>query len=264
MRTSSRRERKKQETRQRLLECAWHLFQERGYDDTTVEDITEAVDVAKGTFFNYFETKEALLDELALWRIDLMGNHVLAADDAPESAVARIKRMVRAMAAEFSPDRELPQHLLIARISAPIRHESAHRLGSIMHDLVQQGQASGEIRADVDAGLVARLLLTSAFYHFMWFHHPAGKHPPHAHPPEAHPPEAHPPEAHPPEAHPQNTTKDVSTLAEHGTRADCRSDTQHDPASARARNTELSLEAKLIESVDALMNGLGGPSWRNP
>jgi AcrR family transcriptional regulator len=251
VKTASRRERKKQETRQRLLECAWQLFQERGYDDTTVEDITEAVDVAKGTFFNYFETKEALLDELALWRIDLLGNHVLAADDVPEDAVAHIKRLVRAMAAEFSPDRELPQHLLMARISAPIRHESAHRLGSIMHDLVQQGQASGEIRADLDAGLIARLLLTSAFYHFMWFHHPAGKPPPEAHPPEAHPLEA------PAKVSP--TCPDQDT--EYGMR-----NTQPCPERSRrnaTRNTELSLEAKLIESVDALLDGLGGPSWRN-
>jgi AcrR family transcriptional regulator len=219
---TSRRERKKQETRQRLLECAWRLFQERGYDDTTVEDITEAADVAKGTFFNYFQTKEALLDELALWRIDLLGSHVLAADDVPEGAVARIKRMVRAMAAEFSPQRELPQHLLIARISAPIRHESAHRLGSIMHDLVQQGQDSGEIRKDVDAGLIARLLLTGAFHHFMWFHHPKDGHLSHGSP----------------------------------------SGDGGSPENKGEPNA-LSLEAKLIESVDALMDGLGGPQWRS-
>jgi AcrR family transcriptional regulator len=235
---TSRRERKKQETRQRLLECAWNLFQERGYDDTTVEGITEAADVAKGTFFNYFTTKESILDEIALWRIDLLGNHVLAADDVPEGAVARIKRMVWAMADEFSPERELPQHLLIARISAPIRHESAHRLGSIMHDLVQQGQDSGEIRKDVDAGLIARLLLTGTFYHFMWFHHPAEKHPP---------------DSHPPDSHSEGIPSALHQDTEHGTRADCGADTQY----------ELLLEAKLIESVDALMDGLGGPRWRN-
>ena len=245
MRTLSRRERKKQETRQRLLECAWRLFQERGYDDSTVEDITEAADVAKGTFFNYFGTKEAILDEIALWRIELMGNHVLGADDVPESAVARIKCLVRAMAAEFSPERKLPQHLLIARISAPIRHESAHRLGSIMHDLVQHGQASSEIRADVDAGLIARLLLTSTFHHFVWFHHPPGKHPSHTNLPDI-------------------PAKDAPLAAHQDT--ECRiGDTQHgtDNSKPETRNSQLSLEAKLIESVDALLDGLGGPSWRN-
>jgi AcrR family transcriptional regulator len=241
--TISRRERKKRETHQRLIECAWSMFQEQGYDDTTVEDITEAADVAKGTFFNYFGTKEAILDEIALWRIDLLGNHVLAADDVPEGAIARIKRLVRAMAAEFSPDRELPQHLLVARISAPIRHESAHRLGSIMHDLVQQGQGSGEIRADVDAGLIARLLITCAFYHFMWFHHPKDRHLSHGTPSGdgTHPVPAdgcHPPDGPPDVVHPR-------------------------PVAELDAQNALSLEAKLIESVDALMDGLAGPSWRN-
>jgi AcrR family transcriptional regulator len=220
--TTSRRERKKQETRQRLLECAWRLFQERGYDDATVEDITEAADVAKGTFFNYFATKEAILDEIALWRIDSLGNHVLAADDVPEGAVARIKRMLRAMADEFSPERELPQHLFMARISTPIKREGAHRLDSIMHDLVRQGQDSGEIRADVDAGLIARLLITSAFHHFMWFHHPTDRH-----------------------------------LVHGSLSGDGRHPEHKDEPNA------LALEAKLIESVDALMDGLGGPQWRN-
>jgi AcrR family transcriptional regulator len=251
MKPSSRRERKKQETRQRLLECAWRLFQEQGYDDTTVEDVTEAADVAKGTFFNYFATKEALLDELALWRIDLLGSHVLGADDVPQSTVDRIKCLVRAMAAEFSPDRELPQHLLMARISAPIRHESAHRLGSIMHDLVQQGQASGEIRADTDAGLIARLLMTSAFYHFMWFHHPPGSPPPHA-PIKGVP------------SCPQEETKYGPASA--GIR-NSQPETRNPELATRnsqpgTRNSQLSLETKLIESIDALLDGLGGPSWR--
>jgi AcrR family transcriptional regulator len=203
--TCSRRERKKQETHQRLLESAWRLFQEKGYDHATVEDITEAADVAKGTFFNYFDTKEAILDEIALWRIDLLGNQVLAAADVPEGAVARIKLMMQAMADEFSPERELPQHLLMARISTPIRHESAHRLGSIMYELVTQGQAKGEIRDDVDAGLIARLLMTCAFYRFAWWHHSRE-------------------ELHAPDA--------------------------------------LPLEVWLVESIDALMDGLGGPRWR--
>ena len=170
-RTSSRRERKKQQTRQRLLECAWRVFQEQSYDDTTVEDITEAADVGKGTFFNYFETKQAILEEIALWRIELLGNHMLAASDIPESVVARIKLLLKAMADEFSPEQELARHVFAARLSAPIKHKGAHRLGSLMHELVVQGQASGEIRDDVEPRFVARLLMTCWFYHFSrWWH----------------------------------------------------------------------------------------------
>jgi AcrR family transcriptional regulator len=211
----SRRERKKQETHQRLLESAWHLFQEKEYDQTTVEDITEVADVAKGTLFNYFETKEALMDEIALWRIDLLGHHVLAGKSVPENAVARIKLMMRAMADEFSPERELTHHLFVARLSAPVRHESAHRLGSLMHELVSQGQARREIRDDVDAGLIARLLMTCFFHVFVRRHHVEAR--------------CAPSQARDEESRPE------------------------DP---------LVLEEKLIQSVDALMDGLGGTVWQ--
>lgn len=58
---ANRRERHRAETRERLYSAALELFAERGFLETTVEDITEAADVGKGTFFNYFPTKEHIL-----------------------------------------------------------------------------------------------------------------------------------------------------------------------------------------------------------
>ena len=58
---SNRRERHRLETHDKLYRSALELFGERGFLETTVEDITEAADVGKGTFFNYFRTKEHVL-----------------------------------------------------------------------------------------------------------------------------------------------------------------------------------------------------------
>jgi AcrR family transcriptional regulator len=57
----SRRERKKEETRARLLSTAIKLMNERGFDALTVEAIADAADVGKGTIYNYFETKEDIV-----------------------------------------------------------------------------------------------------------------------------------------------------------------------------------------------------------
>src|SRR5580692_9168470 len=57
----SRRERRSNELLQRLLDAAVELFARKGFTETTVEDITNAADVGKGTFFNYFPSKDHLL-----------------------------------------------------------------------------------------------------------------------------------------------------------------------------------------------------------
>src|SRR3954465_10169389 len=55
------RERKKRRTRRLLIDEALRLFVERGYDETTIADITTAAEVSRRTFFSYFDSKDDLL-----------------------------------------------------------------------------------------------------------------------------------------------------------------------------------------------------------
>jgi AcrR family transcriptional regulator len=56
--------RRKRETRMKLLDAAFHLMAERGMEGVAINEITEAADVGFGSFYNHFESKEAIYDAL--------------------------------------------------------------------------------------------------------------------------------------------------------------------------------------------------------
>src|SRR5215471_19913168 len=78
---SSRRLRRSAELRHRIFRSALTLFGKKGYAETTVEDITNAADVGKGTFFNYFPSKDHILLAFAEMQLSRLRR---AVDDARE------------------------------------------------------------------------------------------------------------------------------------------------------------------------------------
>jgi len=166
----SRRERKKRETRQRLMEAALRLFQEQGYDRTTVGQIAEEADVAKGTFFNYFETKEAILPALVAWRLQELQEALLPERGAPASPVARIKLALRLVAAD-----PLSDPVLMRRLFAAGGYHKAvnpvHALADLLAGQVRQAQVVGEIRADLDPLYLGGVLRALFFQQLMMWHH---------------------------------------------------------------------------------------------
>jgi len=163
--TISRRERKKEETRQRLLSVSLELFHEQGYSATTIEDITERADVAKGTFFNYFPSKEALLSELSVWGIEKLQTSLDVSNGAPQSPVARIKFLMRLLQEHMGEKMKLPRRAYAARLfTPPPKQHARHRLSAILTDLVSEAQTRGEIRAELDAVLVSNILHMSFFW----------------------------------------------------------------------------------------------------
>jgi AcrR family transcriptional regulator len=144
--THDRRARKREATRAALERAAWALFEERGFAATTVEDITERVDVAERTFFRYFPSKEAVLfgDPRVLetqFRAALLtrppGEDISTAlraalVDLAESVVApaRDRHLLRHRILRENGDARVEDHLgALAAKSTMLREAIAERLG---------------------------------------------------------------------------------------------------------------------------------------
>jgi AcrR family transcriptional regulator len=92
-----RRQRRSADIRERLFRAALKLFAEKGFAETTVEDITNAADVGKGTFFNYFPSKDHIL--IAFSEMQISGSFL------PVLAARRFQKSDRGLANEAAAGR---------------------------------------------------------------------------------------------------------------------------------------------------------------
>lgn len=105
-----RRERRRLRTREALLKAALSLIAQRGIEATRVEDITEAADLGKGAFYNYFESKQALVAELVGEGLDRLDREYLAHVPDATPPGRRASALARQHAAFFA---DHPSYLLL-------------------------------------------------------------------------------------------------------------------------------------------------------
>lgn len=120
------RERKKQRTRESIVDAALRLFQERGFDQTTIADIAEAADIAPRTFFGYFPSKEDVLFADFPMLLDGLGIR-LAERSADETAIDAIRAWIGGLLEErgIVDDRERCRKRLIVESEALAAHNRA-------------------------------------------------------------------------------------------------------------------------------------------
>jgi len=154
-----RRERRAGETRLRLFRCALALIAERGLPNVTVEDITEAADVGKGTFFNYFETKDHVLGVMA----EIQLGKIKEAEVSAAAGKLTIQTVLGRLARRLSEEPGRSPGLARALISSFLASESVREiLKRNMHvgrktigEVIAAGQERGEINPDLKKEKVA-------------------------------------------------------------------------------------------------------------
>src|SRR5579864_6433182 len=98
------RERKKQKTREAIQREAVRLFQENGYEETTIEHIAAAVEISPSTFFNYFPTKE---DVVLYDAYDPLLAALMLDRPADEPLSAGLRHVLHMMESVFNRDHDV-------------------------------------------------------------------------------------------------------------------------------------------------------------
>ena len=165
--SSDRRQRRSAEIRERLFRSALGLFAKKGFAETTVEDITEAADVGKGTFFNYFPSKDHILIAFGEMQLGKLEAGVAEVRRTNEPIPNFLRSLVDRMTQEPTRNPEIIRAVLQAYLSTtPVREvmvDLQKRVQTLHTELMRLGQQQGEIRDDLPAEEIAYVFRQTIF-----------------------------------------------------------------------------------------------------
>lgn len=161
--TLSRRERKKRDTRRRILEAAMQLMTDKPYDDVRIEDICVAADVANATFFLHFPNKSALV---LAFNDDVAGKVADQLVETNSSAAERLRMMLSTYLKEWGAHRHLMRQIVLEFIAQPASgagfNEVSPGLLGVAGAVIRDGQKAGEFSTKI-APETAALALVAAW-----------------------------------------------------------------------------------------------------
>ena|SRR5690348_9788363 len=159
-----------------LLEAALHIFAERGYANTKLEDIAAKVGVTKGTIYHYFATKEDLLVRAIEHYHDQAFQPLEAVLEERRGPVSTtIRRFLRRAFGQLDPARQSVLTLLVQGVARDVPQVYDRWLETgpvrgwrILAELIERGKASGEFRLDADSEVAARITMSGLILQLAW------------------------------------------------------------------------------------------------
>jgi len=153
-----RRERRGAETRLRLFRCALQLIAEHGFSSVTVEDITEAADVGKGTFFNYFETKDHVLGVMAEIQLGKVREAAALAGKGKQTIHSVLRDLVLRLAEEPGRSPSLARALISSFLASEAVRGIIERNMREGRKMIAEMVAAGQERGEIDPGLKKKVV----------------------------------------------------------------------------------------------------------
>ena len=139
-------------TKGRIISAAWKLFYEQGYEETTVEDIVFESETSKGSFYHYFDGKDALLGTLANVfdeKYEQLTEVMDQSQDAMEKLVYLNHELFAMIDASVSMD--LLARLLSTQLLARGEKHLLDRNRTyfkLLRKIISEGQRTGQLRTD--------------------------------------------------------------------------------------------------------------------
>jgi len=151
----NRREKKKVDTMNRIVSTAVELFRKNGVENTTMEEISETVDIAKGTLYNHFSSKEEIIDSYIKKSFKTNYSERMKKLNEIKGTEAKINFIYKLLLSGIGNNDDLFEHYLVYRMKKMVSFEQKaeeksgfYLLGEV---IIDQGQKSGEIRTDIPA-----------------------------------------------------------------------------------------------------------------
>lgn len=154
----------KEQRRRNLLEAAWRCVARKGFAELTVDDICEEAGVSKGSFYGYFDSKQALLGALLDDDAAALEARIAEVQESRDSGRARVEWFVRAMLqrGEDPARTQLLADLWSNAAADPglrLRFsETVRRRRGLLRSWIEEATAAGELRA-VPANALGSILL---------------------------------------------------------------------------------------------------------
>ena len=175
--TLTRRDRKKLATQATIIDVAMVLFNQQGFDATSMEQIAEQSDISKATLYKYFEVKEAII--AAYWQEVIKKSKPalqLIIDNNVDTR-SRLQAAFRVYMRHIMSNRDLYEIYISYRMANIAKPHINEKLRSGVADnalaIIVAGQKSGEIRDDIPAAImVANLELLSLMQSLAWLRNP--------------------------------------------------------------------------------------------
>ncbi len=153
--------RKERNTKGRIISAAWKLFYEQGYEDTTVEEIIDESGTSKGSFYHYFNGKDALLSTLSVM-FDEKYQELAATMDSDMDSFDKLLLMNHELFVMIENEIDLD---LLARlystqlITKGERHLMDHNrfYYKLLKQVVSQGQKRGELTNDMTVNEIVKV-----------------------------------------------------------------------------------------------------------